>query len=383
MKKLIYQKKEKRKNINKVYRFISQNKFFTKKEISDSLNLSFPTVTKIINLLLEKKIVREKGFSKYSIKRKATLYEYNPNSFYSIGIKLELSALSFIIVNLGGEEIKKIVIKKDFFDCKNISDFIIENLKIFIKDFKHKNLLVGIGISIPGIVDSTNTILKIGTNFNIFNKNLKVIEKAFDLPVHIINEANAGVIGEFFLNKSIDKKNIAFISIDSGIGAGIIIDDSLYSGSSSQAGEIGHLTVEGHGRKCICGNEGCLEMYCSNRALVNDFKNKLHIEKLEFSEIFTKKLIMTAEGKEILDKYTDYLSYAIKTLLLLLDLDKIIIGGLIANYQEYIIFNLEKKVFNNNLLKNREIVEFSIYGDYSNLIGAAFLPFNSIFMNIL
>ena len=90
MEEVIYQKKEKMRNINRVYWFISQNKFFTKKEIADSLNISFPTVTKIINLLLEKKIVIDKGYSKHNVKRKASLYEYNPNSFYSIGIILFL-----------------------------------------------------------------------------------------------------------------------------------------------------------------------------------------------------------------------------------------------------------------------------------------------------
>lgn len=63
MKDVIYQKKEKMKNINRVYQFISQNKFFTKKEIADSLDISFPTVAKIINLLLDKKIVIDKGYS--------------------------------------------------------------------------------------------------------------------------------------------------------------------------------------------------------------------------------------------------------------------------------------------------------------------------------
>lgn len=383
MKKTTYQKQEKIKNINKVYKFITQNNYFTKKDISESLNLSFPTVTKIINILLEKKIVLDKGLSKYSIKRKATLYEYNPNSFYSVGIKLELSSISFVLINLSGEQIKKIIIEKNFFNYKNIVGYIIEKLKLFIEGFEYKNLIVGIGISIPGIVDNRNKILKIGTNFNLFNENLKIIENSFNLPVHIINEANAGVLGEFFLNKRIGNKNIAFISIDSGIGAGIIIDEILYRGDTCRAGEIGHFTVKYNGRKCNCGNEGCLEMYCSNRALAKDFKETFKMDNLEFIEIFSKKLIETQQGKEILNKYIEYLACAIRNFLFLLDVDKIIIGGLIANYREYIEKPLEKKIFNNALLKNKETLEFSSYGDESNLIGAAFLPFNDLFINII
>lgn len=383
MEDLIYQKKEKIRNINRVYWFISQNKFFTKKEISDSLGISFPTVTKIINLLAEKKIIIEKGYSDSNTKRKAILYEYNPNSFYSIGIKLEVSSLNFILINLNGDEIKKTVIIKDFFNDENFVFYIIEELKSFLKGFQFKELITGIGISVSGIVDNKDKILKIGTNFHLFEKDMNAIKDSFELPIYLINEANAGAIGEFFLNKTLSSQNIAFISIDSGVGAGIVLDENLYKGHSSKAGEFGHFTVENNGRKCNCGNSGCLEMYCSNRALIKEFQEKFNLSNLSFVEIFSKGLADTENGKEILERYTDYLAAGIRNILFLLDLDKVIIGGLIANYSKYIEKNLKKKVFNNIFFKDETILEFSKHGDFSNLIGAAFLPFNNLFVNLV
>lgn len=382
MKDVIYQKKEKMKNINRVYQFISQNKFFTKKEIADSLDISFPTVAKIINLLLDKKIVIDKGYSDNNIKRKASLYEYNPNSFYSIGIKIELSSVSFILINLNGDEIKKTVIIKNFFNDENFVFYIMEELKLFLKNFPYQNLITGIGISLSGIVDNKSKILKIGTNFNLFEKNMEIIENTFSLPIYLINEANAGAIGEFFLNRTLKEQNIVFISIYSGVGAGIVIDGNLYKGHSSKAGEFGHFTVENHGKKCNCGNEGCLEMYCSNRALVKAFEKEFNLSNLSFIEIFSKNLADTEKGKEILEKYTDYLASGIRNLLFLLDLDRVIIGGLISNYSHYIKESLEKKVFNNIFFEDKSILEFSKYGDFSNLIGAAFLPFNDLFIHL-
>ena len=370
------------KNINRVYQFISQNKFFTKKEIADSLDISFPTVAKIINLLLDKKIVIDKGYSDNNIKRKASLYEYNPNSFYSIGIKIELSSVSFILINLNGDEIKKTVIIKNFFNDENFVFYIMEELKLFLKNFPYQNLITGIGISLSGIVDNKSKILKIGTNFNLFEKNMEIIENTFSLPIYLINEANAGAIGEFFLNRTLKEQNIVFISIDSGVGAGIVIDGNLYKGHSSKAGEFGHFTVENHGKKCNCGNEGCLEMYCSNRALVKAFEKEFNLSNLSFIEIFSKNLADTEKGKGILEKYTDYLASGIRNLLFLLDLDRVIIGGLISNYSHYIKESLEKKVFNNIFFEDKSILEFSKYGDFSNLIGAAFLPFNDLFIHL-
>lgn len=382
MEDVIYQKKEKIRNINRVYWFISQNKFFTKKDISEFLGISFPTVTKIINLLLEKKIVIEKGYSDNNTKRKASLYEYNPNSFYSIGIKVELSSLSFILINLHGEEIKKTVIIKDFFNDENFVFYIIKELKAFLRNFQYQHLITGIGISLSGIVDNKNKILKIGTNFHLFEKSFKMIENSFNLPIYLINEANAGAIGEFFLNRTFENQNMVFISIDSGVGAGIVIDGNLYTGNSAKAGELGHFTVENHGRKCNCGNEGCLEMYCSNRAILKTFEEEFQLSNLSFGDIFLKGLADTEKGKEILDKYTDYLAAGIRNLLFLLDLDKVIIGGLIATYSQYIEQDLKRKVFNNIFFKDKTILEFSKYEDYSNLIGAAFLPFNNLFINM-
>lgn len=377
MNNLIYQKKEKFKNINKAYSYITVNNEFTKKDLSNSLNISFPTATKIINIFLEKEIIVDSGFSTENTKRKALLYKYNPNSFYSIGIKVELHSISFILINLSGIEIKKTIIIKEFFNNENFVEYIKEQLKIFLLNFKYKDKIIGIGISLSGIVNNEKKIFEIGTNFNIFAKSFDILEETFKLPVYLINEANAGAIGEFLLNENKSYNNLAFISIESGIGAGILLNGNIYSGSTSKAGEFGHFTVEINGKHCNCGNKGCLESYCSNEALTEVFKKKFQLDKLSFVEIFSNKLYETNMGKEILDKYTTYLASSIRSLLFLLDLDKIIIGGLISNYSFIIEKDLKRKIFNNIFFKDSSILEFSHYGDFSNLIGAAFLPFNS------
>ena len=123
-------------------------------------------------------------------------------------------------------------------------------------------------------------------------------------------------------------------------------------------------------------------MYCSNRAFVKTFEEEFNLSNLKFIEIFSKGLADTEKGKEILEKYTDYLALGIRNILFLLDLDKIIIGGLIANYKDYIETSLKKKVFNNIFLEDKTVLEFSKYGDFSNLIGSAFLPFNDLFTNL-
>lgn len=377
---IIYQKKEKIKNKARVFNYITNKINFTKQEISKELNISFPTVTKILDMFFENNIIFENGFSEKNTKRKAILYKYNPNAFYSIGIKLELNCISFVIINLSGEEIKKTVIQKDFLNKDDFVLYIIKELDYFVDGFAFRKDIRGIGISLPGIVNDENKVFEIGTNFNLYAKSMKKIEKYFNLPVTLMNEANAGVIGEYILNKDNSKKNIVFISIDTGVGAGIIIDGVLYEGSTFKAGEFGHTTVEINGRKCNCGNHGCLERYCANPAFIGEFSEAFDIANLEYDEIFSKKLHETLEGKEIINKYVDYLASSIRGLLLLLDLDEIIIGGVISKYSHVFEKQLKEKVFNNIFYKNSEILKFSKSIDNSNLIGAALLPLKDIFL---
>ncbi len=291
-----------------------------------------------------------------------------------------MNCISFIIINLSGEEIKKTVIQKNFLNNDDFVLYIIKELDYFVDRFTFRKDIKGIGIFLPGIVNDENKIFEIGTNFNLYAKSMKKIEKHFDLPVTLINEANAGVIGESILNKNNNKKNIVFISIDTGVGAGIIIDGVLYEGSTFKAGEFGHTTVEINGRKCNCGNHGCLEKYCSNPSLIEKFSKIFDLTNLEYDEIFSKKLHETLEGKEIINKYIDYLAASIRGLLLLLDLDEIIIGGVISKYSYVFEKQLKEKVFNNIFYKNSEILKFSKSMDNSNLIGAALLPLKDIFL---
>lgn len=373
-----YQRKEKLKNKNEIFKYISLNKIFNKQDISENLNLSFPTVTKYIEEFLEQNIIEEIGIQNSRYNRPSATYKFNPNSLYSIGIKLEVNRVSFIITNVLGEILRKNEIHNNFYNNQNFSKYIVQQLKLFLQGFEEQNKLIGIGISLPGIVDDTFKKFEIGTNFQIFSQDMKFIEEEMKLPIFLMNEANAGIFGEYILN-NFTHKNLAFISIDTGIGAGIVLNNKIYEGDNFKAGEIGHISIVPDGRECSCGNTGCFERYCSNTALINDFNENFDLKISSLNDIFFNNLHNTPIGKDILKKYTKHLARAIQTLLLIFDLNKIIIGGEICYYKDY--FNLEDNlknlVFNNLFCKDEDILEFSKYGESSNLIGAGLAPFKN------
>lgn len=373
---MFYQKKEKIKNKQKIFKYISSNREFNKQDIANTLNFSFPTVTKFIDEFLVLGIIEEIGSLEGKSGRKSLTYKFNPNSLFSIGIKLEVNRITFILINLNGQEIRKYDIFNNFFNNSNFVNYIVTELKKFLSNFNHLDKIRGIGISLPGIVNDITKQFEIGTNFQLFSKDMKFIENEMKLPVFLINEANAGVFAEYILS-NYSYNNLGYISIDTGVGSGLILNGKLYFGSHSQAGEIGHISIIPNGKPCTCGNSGCLERYCSNTSLIESFESKFKLENLKLSDIFSLKLHLTKEGKKIIDMYILYLASSIRTLQLIFDLDKIIIGGEICYFKDEFEFEekLNLNILNNIFFKNSELLEFSKYGDLSNLFGAALLPF--------
>lgn len=372
---MFYKKKEQKITKHRIFRFISTQKKFTKQDLADNLEISFPTVGKYINDFLDIGIIKNLGFYSNKKKYKTLTYEYNPNGIFSIGIKIEINKLSFLIINLKGDEIKKTEIYKNFINNSNSLEYIIEKLKNFLISFPEKEKIKGIGVSLPRVIDNENKEFKVETNIQIFSKDINLLETEFNLPIFLINEANAGVFYEYILN-DYSYNNLAYISIGDGISSGIITNNKIYYGKSSKAGEIGHITVVDDGKKCSCGNKGCLDQYCSNPAFIKDFENAFNLNNLNLYEIFYRNLHLDEKGKNIILNYLNYLSRSIKTLQLLFDLDKIIIGGNIVYYKH--LFKMEEvlkvKVCNSIFSSNKNILEFSKFKNNSSLFGAAFFP---------
>ena len=322
---IIYQKREKLRNENRTFKFLVEVREFSKLEISQYLNISIPTVTKILERFLTNKLIYETGTNNGKLGRKAVKYQFNPNAYFSIGIKVEMNHISMVLINLDGKILKQTVVKEEFINSENFVFLVINELKKFLWEFDKKEFIKGIGIVLPGIVDPENNMIKLGGNFTLLNQDMKEIEEEFNLPIFLENEANAGAIGEYIVNHSElqTKKNILFVSIDTGIGSGIIVEDQLYRGKGNKSGEIGHIPIIPNGNKCVCGSEGCFEQYCSNLALMKEFEKEFQCEIKDYEDIFQEKFLGNERGKKIIERYTWILALGIKTALMMLNSDKI------------------------------------------------------------
>jgi glucokinase len=127
---------------------------------------------------------------------------------------------------------------------------------------------VGAGVGAPGPLDTKRGVVLLTPNLGWVNLPLRdLVQDGISLPTAIDNDANCAVLGECWMGAARGARNVIGITIGTGIGGGIVVNGRLYHGSSDSAGEIGHTTVEVNGRRCKCGNYGCLEAYASGPAI--------------------------------------------------------------------------------------------------------------------
>lgn len=127
---------------------------------------------------------------------------------------------------------------------------------------------LGVGAGAPGPLDRASGIVLLTPNLGWVDFPLrKVLEDGFSLPTAIDNDANCAVLGEAWRGAARGCRHAVGLTIGTGIGGGIVVDGKLHHGASDCAGEIGHTTIEANGRRCACGNYGCLEAYASGSAI--------------------------------------------------------------------------------------------------------------------
>ncbi len=201
--------------------------------------------------------------------------------------------------------------------------------------------ILGIGIGIPGPVNSTLGIVPASPNLKGWEglKLKKILEARFRLPVLMANDANAAAVGEKIFGQGRNTRDFIYMTVSTGIGGGIVANGCLLEGKGFVAGEVGHMTIVPEGDLCKCGKQGCLEAYASGTAIASFAKRELKRHKssmlyrLAQEKQVSAKLVGRAarEGDKfalsIYRRSGFYLGIGIANLLNILNPEKVILGG--------------------------------------------------------
>ena len=247
------------------------------------------------------------------------------------------------------------------------------------------------GIASPGIANPETGVVEYANNlpFRAFPIAALLREKTGLRAVRIANDANAAAWGQAVAGAARGSKNNIMITLGTGVGGGIILDNKIYSGFNSAAGELGHIVIEIDGAPCSCGRRGCWEAYSSATALIRMTK-----EKIEECRASGRHTIMAdtdrvtgrtacdamrkgdAAAKEVYDKYVKYLASGLATIINIFQPEIISLGGGVSGEGQSLIDALlpivRKEQYGGDLVATTEL-RIAKLGNDAGIIGAAML----------
>ncbi|SFN57123.1 ROK family transcriptional regulator [Salegentibacter flavus] len=366
-------------------------------EICSRFNVSLPTSMSLLNQMIEDGIVSKTGRGKSEGGRKPDLYGMQEHSFFVLSIHIERFRIKLTIIDNNHGIVKESILTSEISPDSNIVDLLFEQAEKLLKSAKIKmSDLMGVGISMPGLVSA-----EAGKNFTYYlseqePESLKVrFEKKFKKPVVILNDAKSACLAEFRFGLARDKSNVLVISMDWGIGLGIIMGGRMHSGESGFAGEFGHIPMTEDGLLCHCGKRGCLETEASGLALVRKTKeglkagqtsvlNNLSQEEMDKLE---PEVIIDAANKgdqfaiNVLSEIGIKLGKGIAILIQIFNPELVILEGKIAEAKQFITTPIHQSMNTYCMmqLKDRTRIELSELGPNSSLFGGTIAVMDNIF----
>ncbi|MGI6578484.1 MAG: ROK family transcriptional regulator [Eubacteriales bacterium] len=349
-------------------------------ELSQKLGLTPPTVAATVNKLISEKVVCELGSTNTdSYGRKPILVDFIPDSLLALGIELGPYRTTLILTDFRGKVLYQRNLSSAPKNYESMIDFISVAIKKLIAEnnIPIKNL-IGLGIGLPGFIDSDKGYIYQSPRHNWSDKHLaKDIQEQLSMTVCIENNVRARAIGAELFDRSISTDYFLYLFVSRGLACPLIEKSSLYYGKIAGAGEIGHSVISVNGPKCeACGNYGCLEAVASENAIVNQCKNimknglptMLNIlcndsDNLEMNEILLAQDSGDIYVGEVLRSAVTFIGVSLSNNINFVRPRHVLVDGQIFN-----------SVSNQNLLL--DVVRKNVYG--RNNTDFIFLPYNPL-----
>ncbi len=312
---------------------------------------------------------------------------------YNIGVDLGGTNIAVAIVNAEGQ-----IIRKDSVPTLRERDYtlIVKDMaELVIRLIEEEGLSVSdlhsVGIGSPGTTDAEKGLVVYANNLQFYNAPIRdEFTQYLDVPVYIENDANAAAFGEFIAGVGNKYKDFIAITLGTGVGAGIIVDNKLITGSYHGGSELGHMVIEAHGNLCTCGRRGCWEEYSSAKSLIREavIFAKQNPESMlntlvdhDMSRMNAKIPFDAAQAgdeaaKELIEWYMDHLAIGLVNVINIFQPQAIALGGGVSAQEENLLVPLREKIVEetyggaDSLKTDLLVCEL---GNDAGLIGAAML----------
>ncbi|WP_032081451.1 sugar metabolism global transcriptional regulator Mlc [Vibrio fluvialis] len=330
-------------NAGRVYKLIDQKGPISRIDLSKESELAPASITKITRELIEAHLIHETTAQEaISRGRPAVGLQTNNEGWQFLSMRLGRGYLTIALHELGGDVLIDTKIDIHEIDQDDVLERLLFEIDEFFQTYAAQlDRVTSIAITLPGLVNSDQGIVLQMPHYNVANLALgPEIYKATGLPVFVANDTRAWALAEKLFGHSQDVDNSVLISIHHGLGAGIILDGRVLQGRHGNIGELGHIQIDPNGKRCHCGNIGCLETVASSQAIREQVAERLAAgEASSLSEKAHEDITIedicaaAAEGDplavDVVETLGRYLGSAIAIVINLFNPEKVLIGGVI------------------------------------------------------
>ncbi|MCR6689323.1 ROK family transcriptional regulator [Cellulomonas sp.] len=305
-------------------------------ELTRVSGLTGATVSTVVRRLIDDGLVVEAGRAESTGGKPRMMLELDPYARFAVGVHLDHAGITYVVANLGGAIVarwRRPGAGSD--DPREVVERIAAEIRATVARIGvDPERILGLGVVSPGPIAAstgmtlTPPVMQAWTEYPL----AAALEDAVGLPVLLDNDATAAAIGEYWSGGVPTGTAFAALYMGTGIGAGIIVDGTVYRGSSSNAGEVGHICVDLDGPPCWCGSTGCVEALAGPAAVVAQARDAgVELAGRSVSEDFAQLARAAARGDEtsmaLLQRSARYLAVAAQTLSNVLDLAHVVLTG--------------------------------------------------------
>lgn len=385
-------------NLAMVLRCLHDDGPLSRAQLASHTELNKSTVSSLIDELLSLDLIREAGQDASGGGRPATLIELNPGAGQIIGLELGVDFILVVLADFAGNIVWRQA--QDIQPNQDQERIIDQALQLVGQAIRENQAgsgrLMGIGLTLPGMVNVRRGTLLFSPNLQWYNVDLgRLFRQRTELPIFVENDANAAAVGEHFFGVARQTSNFVFVVAGVGVGGGLYLDGSLYRGAGGLAGEIGHTNFSvDRDRPCRCGSRGCWENSGNEDALKSRARALMEVGRPSLiTRIMAQQNspltigIITEAAKagdevalEALAETGSALGIGISNLINIFNPELIVLGGSLSQAGEFLLPAINAQVEKHALsqVRNQAQVTLSAFGPDAIVLGAVALVVEAI-----
>lgn len=369
--------------------FLARNEGTTIADLAGELNISIPTVTKLVAELKDEGYLMDHGKMETAGGRRPNVFGLAADAFYFLGVDVRRRRLEFVLVDFKGNILNE----------KHNVPFVLENTpeslervcletEKFISEIEiNRKDIIGIGFSLTGRVDPLD-----GYSYTYFNFSetplTDVLHERLGIRTYIENDSRAMMYAEKIFGVVKDERNVLFVNLGRGVGVGMMFDDKLYYGKTGFAGEFGHIPLFDNEMICHCGKKGCLETEASGISLEKMFLERMAAGETSVlteqwkagKDVLLYDVIQAANHDDVLSislisEIAEKLGRGVGVLINLLNPELVVVGGSLSLVGDYLMLPLKTAInkYSLSLVSKDTRFKLSKLGDNASVIGVAML----------